>query len=264
MLMYVPAVSGGIFGLLGGYLSDRLGRRRVLTWSILLYAVSAFAAAYSTSIQMLIFFRCTTFVGVCVEFVAAVSWLAEIFPDPHRRETVLGYTQAFSSFGGLLVAGFYTLAAKYGSNLFAIAVPEAIAGFWGNIAPAHQHEAWRYTLMSGLIPAFPLLVIRPFLPESPLWAAKRAAGTLKRPSILELFHKEYRRTTVITTLMFACAYGAAFGAIQQMPQIVPGLPEIKAKNEGKTPPQQRAQEAAAAGTAGLTPESAASSWLSWP
>src|SRR5215217_647651 len=41
LMFYVPAVAGGIFGLLGGYLTDRLGRRRVLTWSILLYAFSA-------------------------------------------------------------------------------------------------------------------------------------------------------------------------------------------------------------------------------
>ena len=53
---------------------------------------------------MLLFFRCTTFIGVCVEFVAAVAWLAELFADPHQREKVLGYTQAFSSIGGLLVA----------------------------------------------------------------------------------------------------------------------------------------------------------------
>ena len=49
---------------------------------------------------MLLFFRCTTFIGVCVEFVAAVAWLAELFPEPKQRETVLGYTQAFSSIGG--------------------------------------------------------------------------------------------------------------------------------------------------------------------
>ena len=36
-LFYIPAFAGGIFGLLGGYLTDRLGRRRVLTWSCLLY-----------------------------------------------------------------------------------------------------------------------------------------------------------------------------------------------------------------------------------
>src|SRR5438105_1411297 len=75
-LFYVPAFAGGLFGLLGGYLTDRLGRRRVLTWSILLYAGSAFAAGLSTSVEMLLFFRCTTFVGVCLGFVAAVPWVA--------------------------------------------------------------------------------------------------------------------------------------------------------------------------------------------
>src|SRR5437870_9453134 len=48
VMFFVPAAVGGVFGLLGGYLTDRLGRRRVLTWSILLYAVSAFLAGYST------------------------------------------------------------------------------------------------------------------------------------------------------------------------------------------------------------------------
>src|SRR5215471_12323896 len=38
LLFYVPAVAGGIFGLLGGYLTDLFGRRRILVWSILLYA----------------------------------------------------------------------------------------------------------------------------------------------------------------------------------------------------------------------------------
>src|SRR6187551_1085201 len=104
MLFFVPAFAGGIFGLLGGYLTDRLGRRRVLTWSILIYAVAAFLSGYSTSIQMLLVLRCFVFIGVCVEFVAAVAWLAELFTEPRRREKVLGYTQAFSSLGGLIVA----------------------------------------------------------------------------------------------------------------------------------------------------------------
>ena len=37
--------------------------------------------------------------------------------------------------------------------------------------------------------------------------------------------------------MFAMAYGAAFGAIQQIPSIVPGLPEVKAMTAGLPPPQ---------------------------
>ena len=227
-LFYIPAFAGGLVGLWGGYLTDRLGRRRVLTWSILLYAFSAFFAGFSTNIWMLLVLRCTTFIGVCVEFVAAVAWLAELFPNPHQREKVLGYTQAFSSVGGLLVAIANELAGTYGTHWFTITVPTFLSDIVGSVAAEHQHEAWRYTLMSGLIPALPLILIRPFLPESPAWEKKRATGTLRRPSIAELFSPELRQTTIVTALMFACSYGAAFGAIQQLPQIVPGLADVKA------------------------------------
>jgi MFS family permease len=206
-----PAILGGIFGLLGGYLTDRLGRRRVLTWSILLYAFSSVASGFSTSVWMLFVFRCTTFIGVCVEFVAAVAWVAELFADPKQRETVLGFTQAFASVGGLLVTSAYAL-----SNRLAGELPT-----WASIYG--DQKAWRYALISGIIPALPLIIIRPFLPESPSWRAKKVEGKLKRPSIAELFRGTFRRTTIVTTILFACAFGAAFGAIQLTPQIVPGL-----------------------------------------
>jgi MFS family permease len=231
LLFFIPAFVGGIFGLLGGYLTDRLGRRRVLTWSIMLYAFSAFAAGFSTSIWMLLFFRCTTFIGVCVEFVAAVAWLAELFPEPKRRERVLGYTQFFSSLGGLMVAFVNGWMVTHAVSFPAIGIPEWLSGL-GQIN--ESHAAWRYTLMSGIVPAIPLIVIRPFLPESPTWQAKKQAGTLKRPSVRELFSPELRRTTIVTTLMFAMSYGAAFGAIQQIPQIVPALPEVQAEIEKAT------------------------------
>jgi len=147
------------------------------------------------------------FIGVCVEFVAAVAWLAELFPDREQRERVLGWTQAFSSLGGLLVGSANVFAARF-----------------ADVMPAIQggHEAWRYTLISGVIPALPLILIRPFLPESPVWAEKKRAGTLRRPSIRELFSPALVRTTVVTTLVFAASYGIAFGAIQQLPQILGG------------------------------------------
>ena len=156
---------------------------------------------------MLLVCRCLVFIGVCVEFVAAVAWLAELFPDHVQREKALGWTQAFSSFGGLLVGVANVLAAQYAGVL------PAIHG---------GHEAWRYTLISGVIPALPLILIRPFLPESPVWAQKKAAGTLRRPSIRELFSPQLVRATVMTTLVFAASYGIAFGAIQQLPQILGG------------------------------------------
>jgi MFS family permease len=219
--------------LIGGYLTDRLGRRRVLTYSILIYAIAAFLSGFSTSIEMLLILRCFVFVGVCVEFVAAVAWLAELFPEPKRREKVLGYTQAFSSLGGLMVAFANTFAVSYAASLPAIPGLDA-----GQLA----HAPWRYTLMSGVLPALPLILIRPFLPESPIWQQKKAAGTLKRPSIAALFSPALRRTTIVTTLMFAMSYGAAFGAIQQIPQMIPGLQEVRQQTQGQPPPQARLTE----------------------
>jgi MFS family permease len=222
LFFYVPAVCGGLFGLLGGYLTDRLGRRRVLTWSILVYAFSACAAGLATSLPVLLFFRCTTFIGVCVEFVAAVAWLAELFSNPKQRESVLGYTQAFSSLGGVMVSAMAALIAKSLQSL-----PTIYGG----------HESWRYLLISGLIPAIPLIIIRPFLPESPVWEQKRSAGTLRRPSLGALFTPEYRKTTLISAAIFACSLGAAFGAIQQIPQIVPALANV----DSALPPPERSR-----------------------
>lgn len=227
-LFYIPAFAGGIFGLLGGYLTDRFGRRRVLTYSILLYAFGAFASGFVTSVEMLLLARCVVFVGVCVEFVAAVAWLAELFPNGEQREKVLGYTQAFSSLGGILVATVNGWCVAHAASL------PAIAAF--GLPIGDPHAAWRYTVMSGVLPALPLIIIRPFLPESPIWAERRAAGTLQRPSLAAIFSPQLRRTTVVTTIMFACVYGAAFGSIQQIPQIVPGLPEVREAVKGVPPP----------------------------
>jgi MFS family permease len=218
-LMYGPAVFGGVFGLLGGYLADRFGRRRVLVWSILLYAIAALASGFSRTAEMLLFLRCVTFIGVCVEFVAAVAWLAELFPDPRQREKILGITQAFSSLGGVAVTGANILANHFAGRF---------EGTW--LAISSGDNAWRYTLISGVLPAIPLMIIRPFLPESPAWQEKRRLGTLKRPSIRELFQPALLRTTWVTTVLMACCYGTAYGAIQMNPQIVPGLvPELSGK-----------------------------------
>ena len=212
ILFYVPAIAGGVFGLLGGYLIDLLGRRRILMWSILLYGACTFANAYVTTPAQFLLLRCGTFVGVSVEFVAATAWLAELFTRREQREAVIGYTQGFASTGGLLISAAYYLAVTYSQRL----------------PPIHGgHEAWRYTAISGLIPAIPLIVLRPFLPESPIWKRKKADGTLKRPSFAELFRPAFRKTALITCLMMACSYAGSFGMLQHFARIIPGTPGVR-------------------------------------
>lgn len=211
LLFYVPAIAGGAFGLLGAWLADLLGRRRVLVWSIMLYAGAALCSAFVTTPAQLLLCRCLTVVGVAVEYVAAVAWLAELFPSPMRRERVLGYTQSAAGLGGLMATGAYYLAVTHAESL------PSIAG---------GHEAWRYVFLFGLAPALLLAMVRPFLPESPAWRASRGR-TVQRPAFRELFHAPLRRATIATTLLMACMYGMVAGVLQQTPRVVPGLADVR-------------------------------------
>lgn len=215
-MLWMTALCGGTFGLAGGWLIDRFGRKRIMALSIFIYAFSPFAASYSTTLPTFVFFRCLTFVGVCIEFVAAITWLAELFPK--NREKVLGWTQAFASLGGILVTSVAHWINLNANTLPALPVPESF----------NAHAPWRYILMTGLLPAIPIALMLPFVPESQVWKEKRQAGTLKRPSFGELFAPELRRTTLVTAALSACAYAAAFGALQITTRsIVPGLAELK-------------------------------------
>src|SRR3954463_14404514 len=50
LMLFLPTVAGGLTALLGGYLTDRLGRKRVLVWSIVLYGIAAFQSGFAHSL----------------------------------------------------------------------------------------------------------------------------------------------------------------------------------------------------------------------
>ncbi len=218
-MLWIAALCGGVFGLLGGWLIDRLGRKSIMAASIFVYSFSPVAAAFSTSLTMLIVFRCTTFIGVCVQAVAAVTWLSELFEDKRRRKIVIGWTLAFASLGGILVTEVFRQIVHFARDLPTLPLPE----------PFNGNATWRFTLLTGLVPGVMILLLLPFVPESKIWKEKKLAGTLRRPKIRELFALDLRRTTIVTTLLSACGYAAAFGALQLTPlNMVAGLPDIVA------------------------------------
>ena len=235
-MLWIAALAGGFFGLLGGWLIDRLGRRTIMVASILLYSLSPVAAAWSTELWQLVLFRSTTFVGVCVELVAAVTWLAELFADKRTRERAIGWTLACASLGGILVTEVFNLivAANKAGTLPAVPWP---AGH----DPANV--AWRFTLLTGLVPGLLILALMPFVPESRVWLDRKRAGTLRRARFGELFAPDLRRTTIVTTILSACGYAAAFGALQLTPlQMAPGLPTLDAVKKENGPAIKAAEE----------------------
>jgi len=211
-LLYVPFFAGGVCGLVGGYLTDRLGRRRVVLWSIALYGVATVGAACATSPLELLVWRCMTIVAVSTEWIAAAAWIAELLPDRRRREAVLGFTQAMSGVGVFLVACVYYLSVTYGQHW------PAVAG---------THAGWRYALIFGAVPVLPVLLARLFTPESARWLQLQARGTRVRPSFRELFKPQLRRITIVSTALVASIYGLAYATVSQMPRIIPGLAGVR-------------------------------------
>ena len=121
-----------------------------------------------------------------IHILTGVAFLALASCDTTRFNSELGSEVDEGNFGNptmtnaMLMTGkldaSQALATRFADQLPMIVLPEWASFLGGQIGDGHA--AWRYTLMSGLIPAIPLIVIRPFLPESPAWAQKRAAGTL--------------------------------------------------------------------------------------
>jgi MFS family permease len=234
-LLWIAALCGGVFGLLGGWLVDKFGRKTIMAASIFLYSFSPFCAAYATSLPMFVFFRSTTFIGVCVEFVAAITWLAEVFQDKKQKEKWLGITQAFASLGGVLVTMVSVWISKYGAELPQMGLPLGLG--------SNDPGSWRYLLMTGILPAIPIAILLPFVPESQVWKDKKAAGALKRPSFGALFAPELRRVTLVTAALSACAYGIAFGALQvTVARVTPGLPELREQSKALAPLRKAGEE----------------------
>ena len=211
-LLYLPAVAGGLVGLAGGQLVDAFGRRRPLVWSLFLYAFATVGAATAVSPLSLLIWRCLTLIGVALEFVAALTWLAELFPAPGQRDRVLGYSQVAYGIGNFAVTAGYYAAVSWAPSL------PSLAG---------HHDPWRYTLALGMLPSIPLLLVRSRLPESPRWASLHRRGMLARPRLTAILRPDLRRGSLSAVLVAACVYAGAYGVLQHAPRLVSGLPDVR-------------------------------------
>lgn len=143
------ALWGTVLGaLIGGWPSDRLGRRITLMLVGFLFLLSALGTAIATEVYSFMLFRFLGGVGIGMATIAAPVYLAEISPA-QKRGQLTGLFQ-FNIVLGILMA--------YVSN--------AILGRMGE-------DSWRYMLGIQSIPSilFMLCCIR--LPESPRWLIVR-------------------------------------------------------------------------------------------
>ena len=93
------ATGGLIFGVLG----DRVGRAKVMLWTILIYSICTGLSAFSVGFWDFSAYRFLTGLGVGGEFAVGVSLVAEVMPNK-ARPFALGLLQALSAVGNISAA----------------------------------------------------------------------------------------------------------------------------------------------------------------
>ena len=140
---------GCVVGALGfGWLTDRLGRKKLFTVTVLLYLVATIASGLSWSFASFLFFRFLTGAGIGGEYAAVNATIQELIPARRRGFTDLCINGSFW-FGAMLGA--------VGSSI--VLDPDLFA-------PDH---GWRAAFVIGGVIGAVVLFLRQWIPESPRW-----------------------------------------------------------------------------------------------
>jgi MFS family permease len=140
---------GAVLGALGfGWLTDRIGRRKLFFITLSLYLLATAATALSWSVMSYAFFRFLTGAGIGGEYTAINSTIQELVPARYR-----GWTD-------IVVNGSFWIGAAMGSVSAIILLDRNF------IDP---DIGWRLAFLTGAVLGLIIFVMRLWIPESPRW-----------------------------------------------------------------------------------------------
>ncbi|HBH06000.1 MAG TPA: MFS transporter [Flavobacteriales bacterium] len=143
--------------LVAGPLSDRIGRRRVLRYAAILYAISAIGSAMAPSFLFLVIARMIGGFGVGASLILAPMYIAEISP-PEIRGRMVSFNQLNIVIG--ISLAFFT-------NYLILRFGKSDAN-WA-IALKFDEYNWRWMLGLETLPAILYFLGLFFVPRSPRW-----------------------------------------------------------------------------------------------
>ena len=146
-------LAGAVFGaLLFGYLTDRLGRRRLFLVTVATYSLATLASAFSWNFASFAIFRSATGIGIGGEYAAINSAVDELIPGKVRGTV------------DLIVNGTFWVGGAIGS----LAALFLLSGH----GPGGTH-GWRFAFGIGGTLGIGILFLRLAVPESPRWLMLR-------------------------------------------------------------------------------------------
>ncbi len=153
----IGAVVGGI---VFGALSDRYGRVRVLTWTIVLFAVFTGLCAIAQGYWDLLIYRTIAGIGLGGEFGIGMALAIEAWPAKHRAKA----------------ASYVALGWQVGVLAAALLTPVLL-----------PHIGWRGMFVVGIFPAFVAWYLRVRLHEPEIFSQKQTELSIQKISKLESF-----------------------------------------------------------------------------
>jgi MFS family permease len=142
-------LAGAVLGAIGfGWLTDRIGRRKLFFITLALYLSATAATALSWSVGSYVLFRFLTGAGIGGEYTAINSTIQELVPARYR-----GWTD-------LVINGSFWIGAALGAVCAIVLLDPAVTG---------PDIGWRLAYFTGAILGLIVLIMRMWIPESPRW-----------------------------------------------------------------------------------------------
>ncbi len=142
-------IAGAVLGAIGfGWLTDRIGRKKLFFVTLAVYLVATAATAFSWNLASFALFRFLTGAGIGGEYTAINSTIQELVPARYRGRT------------DLIVNGSFWIGAAIGAISAIVLLDPAI------IDP---EKGWRLAFLTGAGLGLIVFVMRFWIPESPRW-----------------------------------------------------------------------------------------------
>jgi MFS family permease len=142
-------LAGAVLGALGfGWLTDRIGRKKLFFITLAVYLTATAATALSWGVASYAVFRFLTGAGIGGEYTAINSTIQELVPARYR-----GWTD-------LVINGSFWIGAAIGAVSAIVLLDPALLG---------PDLGWRLAYLTGACLGLVVLVMRMWIPESPRW-----------------------------------------------------------------------------------------------
>lgn len=197
----VNSIGMAVGALLFGILADKVGRKKIFMWTLILFSVASGVSAFTTTLAAFLALRFLIGMGLGGELPVASTLVSESVKAKERGRVVV-LLESFWAGGWLLAA---------------------IISYFVIPADIWPIEGWRVALLLTALPAIYAVYIRIKLPDSPQFAVKEVSK--KRSvfqNITDVWSKEYAKSTFMMWVLWFAVVFSYYGMFLWLPSVMVG------------------------------------------